>query len=242
MILGRCPALNNDNDKQREVVIIEPEARSEFLKAFVSTLREEMDQQGISHTTIGWDLQLPNLVRGKQCVVLNELENSILERLGPEDFSILQQLISTSSSLLWTTGFEGPAANIITGMLRTIRHEMPEWKGQVLHFSSAVPAMKAANLLGRVIGSVCDEYEFKESGGLLYTPRILQDEEFDMSVHESLSEQITRVAIDCSTSPLRLGIGKPGQLGSLYFEPDDRVALPLGDHEIEIATKASGMK
>lgn len=41
---------------------------------------------------------------------------------------------------------------------------------------------------------------------------------------------------------LRLTIGKPSLLDTWKFVPDERMLASLGDHEVEIQVKATGLK
>lgn len=244
LLFRATPIITNGIQKEspREIFIIEPDDMSASLSTFSSEISRKLENHSINCAILRWSKEILDMVRGKRCIILVELEKPLLENLGADDFIILQTLLSASSSLTWITAINGPGSNIITGLLRTIRNEIPESLHRVLHLSSKTPLADAACLLSRVIISDSEEHEFKEAGGLLCIPRIYQDTKLDTRLCHLITEKIESMSIEDSTPPLRLSIAKAGQLGSLYFEPDDRASLPLGEHEIEIATKASGMK
>ena len=84
------------------------------------------------------------------------------------------------------------------------------------------------------------DYEFAEEGGQLVVPRIVEQEDMNMTLfRETQSSTPYLQSFEQSRRRLKLAVGTLGALDSLYWQAD--LELPLKDDEIEIRIAATGM-
>lgn len=113
---------------------------------------------------------------------------------------------------------------------------------QLLHLSESTGLQHGPSLACRVLQSDSNDNEYREADGALRVARIFKSHEQNESIRHHL-EDATRVeSLTGRGEALRLSIGKPGLLDSLRFVADDRLLPPLGEHEVEVQVKATGLK
>ena len=86
----------------------------------------------------------------KLCVFLPELDTSFLDLIQGDNYTGLQNLVTTASSVLWLTQGGGassrnPYAELVTGFARTIRAENPALKFVTLAFEAVESVASACD-------------------------------------------------------------------------------------------------
>ncbi|KAK7912256.1 BcPKS8- polyketide synthase [Apiospora marii] len=194
-------------------------------------------------------------VGDKLCIFLAELERPLLSTLRGDQFAALQKILTSVQGVLWVVRgaydhATSPDLNMVTGLSRTIRSEtlLPfaslDLDGQVTlsvdqmrrtitkAFSTAFTNGKAST----------GELEFMERDGQLLTPRIINDPVMNEIVHNETNLSALRLTrFDQTDRPLKLAIGDPGILETLYFTDDESLASSLGSDEIEMQVGAIGV-
>jgi zearalenone synthase (highly reducing iterative type I polyketide synthase) len=193
---------------------------------------------------VSWGAHLPSATKGKKYVALLELDNSFLEVLGEQDFVSLKELILQASSLLWVTSLDGPATALAAGLARTVRNENAESQFRTLQATSTSPNLrpKLAALDTKVATASTEDAEFLEVDGILNTSRVIEDLSLSQAVSGLLSEEVFPMPLSEASKPQKLSIQNPGMLDTLYFETDVRAMQEIGDDEVEIEVKATGLK
>lgn len=233
-----------------EVVIVHEDTNFQSLVAM--GLANALDQSTGRLPEVG-TLQTINAA-GKICIFLNELHQPFLATLTKDQFSILQELLTSSQGVLWAVRgaydkSTNPEANMITGLSRTIRSET------ALKFATldldhiTLSEADTADLIFRVFkaafgseSTVTSELEFMERGGALFTPRIVHDRDMDEYVHKQTNPSIlepTQFGEDGRA--LKLEIVSSNALETLHFVDDAAIENPLENDQIEIEVKAIGL-
>lgn len=97
-------------------------------------------------------------------------------------------------------------------------------------------------LAGRIVMSDTTDDEFQERDGMLQVARIFNSPEGNEGECRCLEDSVRIQGIGDQERPLWLTILKPGLLDTLTFIEDDRMKVPLGESEIEVDVKATGVK
>jgi zearalenone synthase (highly reducing iterative type I polyketide synthase) len=134
---------------------------------------------------------------------------------------------------------------VVDGLSRTARNEFASLKFQVLHLSSPENALQhGPSLVVKLSTSNTTDDEFRENDGLLQTSRLFNcvagNDAMRYCLEDSIHEQLLKD--EDRPEAFRLTIGKPGLLDSLSFIHDDRFDAALGEMEIEVDVKATGIK
>ena len=108
---------------------------------------------------------------------------------------------------------------------------------------SQLVAAKLCDILdATVIAKYTSDSEFSYWQRQLTTPRAEPDVEMNTYVHKQTSSAARELQLfHQSGRALRLEIESAGALDPLHFEDDCIVPTSLGDHEIEVQIKATGM-
>lgn len=190
------------------------------------------------------------------CIFLDELDSPILATLSSEDFDAVQQLCS-AQGLLWVLQdanleTDTPNANLIPGMIRTIRNEnagilpiMLDLDGKERLSADATSdiicrVFKASWGTESLMGEV--EREYMERNGKVFVPRVVEDNDASRwVVRQDGKADLELQTFDQVDRPLSLTIGSPGLLDTLYFEDDKSATTSLSDDHVEIKVKATGV-
>lgn len=241
--------VNGATPSQRDFVIIEPSAPSAAVTSFSSTLQRLLREEGHKPVSTAWsDLSIEGAeeAEGKTYISLAELETPLLDDLSEADFDKVKKLIANSQRLLWVTGTHNPAMAVIDGLSRTARNENASLKFQVLHLLSSPDAslQHGPSLATRLATSDTKDDEFRERNGLLKVSRFYNSVAGNEAVRYCLEDSVRVQPLKDNDTPeaLRLTIGKPGLLDSLAFIHDERFDASLGESEIEVDVRATGVK
>jgi zearalenone synthase (highly reducing iterative type I polyketide synthase) len=134
---------------------------------------------------------------------------------------------------------------IVDGLSRTARNENAGLKFQILHLSNPAINLQIGPLLTiRLATSNTKDDEFREHNGLFMVSRLFKSIAGNEAVRHCLEDSIRTqpLKINEASEALRLTIGKPGLLDSLAFIHDERLDVPLGELEVEVDVKATGVK
>lgn len=227
--------------REYEVVLMEPSATSSTIKAFSSVVQDFLKQEGQNVIVKSWDeIVKAEEVKGKVFISLLELEQPLLENLSECDFENVRTVVLNCERLLWITRGDNPAFGMVDGFARCMMSENAGMKFQILHLSQATGLQHGPALAARILDSESSDNEYREVDGLLQVARIVKSYKQNQSIHNHL-EDSTRVET-LGEEALRLSIGKPGLLDTLRFVSDERMGPPLGDDEVEVEVKATGLK
>lgn len=241
--------VNGADSSKRDFVIIEPSAPSSAVKSFSSCLQKALEEECYKSVATTWEnlsIQGADEAEGKTFISLVELETPLLENLSEHDFDKVKKLVSNCERLLWITGGHSPSMAVVDGLSRTARNENASLKFQVLHLlSSPDTALQYGSSLAiRLATSSTKDDEFRESDGLLKVSRFFNSVAGNEAVRHCLEDSVRIQTLKENDTPeaLRLTIGKPGLLDSLAFIHDERFDATLGEMEIEVDVKATGVK
>lgn len=196
-------------------------------------------------------------------VMLVELDQPLLATMTEQEFTTMHRLILGSLGVLWVTGglseeqrARNPDFSIVTGFARSIRVETGKQfvtfdvNGQISLSTSQEDEIIAPILdifhrcfsTGISTDSQCD-MEYRWHSGQLLVPRITDDILVDNFVQQEVYKEtiITEQTLYQPTLPLKMTIGTPGDLDTLYFSTDQEPATPLAAGEVEIEIQATGL-
>lgn len=246
--------VNGTNDaapSKRDFVIIEPSFSSSAVKAFSSALQKALEVENNSSVATSWtdlNLQGADGAEGKIFISLVELETPLLDNLSEADFRKVKQLLSNTRRLLWITSGDSPSMAVVDGLSRTARNENVSLKFQVLHLSRLDTALQSGpSLATRLVTLDTKDDEFRERDGLPTVRRFFNSVPGNEAVRHCLEDSVRIQPLKENNDidkpeALRLTIGKPGLLDSLAFIHDERFDAPLGEMDIELDVKATGVK
>ncbi|MCJ1244041.1 hypothetical protein MMC30_001238 [Trapelia coarctata] len=233
-----------------EVMIIADEGNSygsaEHLKALLSGFDKSAEITTLSDAK----------PRGKVCIVLSEIAQSILSGPSNTQFESIQRVLSESSGTLWVTRGAtiesgSPDSNLISGLARTVNLESSS-KVVTLDLETKMPinaealAQTVAKVFWRSFNSrhsdgVLD-VEYSERGGVIMIPRVVEDRELNTFVSSTTEDPIPEIQLFSQTGRLlAIEVGNPGQLDSLRFVDDVRMERGLPDDHVQIEVKASSL-
>ncbi|KAM0389205.1 hypothetical protein ACHAQC_009086 [Fusarium culmorum] len=227
---------------KEEVVLLLPSMVSTVTKEFAEEVQLDLEGQGFSVSTESLaDSIDDSTFDGKTCVSLLEVEQPLLDSLSESDFQLIRKVVLTSQRILWVTHGESPSLALVDGFSRCIMSEIEGVKFQVLHLSEPTGLQHGPRLAAKVIASKASDNEFRDKDGLLQVARIFKGLTENENIRHHLHDDVQVTRLSNQDRPLRLTIGKPGLLDTLYFVDDERVLAPLADHEVEIQVKATGL-
>ncbi|KAL6718615.1 hypothetical protein ACLMJK_002849 [Lecanora helva] len=230
---------------EREIVILEPAEPSHLMDELATQLSSNLAMDTISSKRLRWgqDFEVPT---NAECICLVELEESLLQGIRQEDFPKLQQLVSRPSKLLWITRANAPSGALAVGLARSIRNEDAgkELRTLSVQEESIVDTDRLAQSIAQLAASKTQDSEFKMDDGVLHTCRVVQDIRLDKRVSQTLAEsrdRVEHIPLDHAVNAQKLAVRHLGTLDSLCLEEDDLALLDLGDDEVEIEVKATGL-
>lgn len=238
------PQTNGHSTKQDlvslpETIILQPSSPSPRVRDFCSSLQQVLAAtQGTQKLSIKtWDSYEASA--NHSVISLLELDQPMLPFLSEPDFLRIKSLVLTSERLLWITVGDDPALYVVDGLARCIASEVASSRFQVLHLSDLA---HGPQLAARIATIDTADKEFREDGdGLLKISRVLPSPEGNKLVAHHLENSTHVLPLAQQTSPLRLTIGRPGLLDTLYFIRSERMLSPLGNEEVEIQVQATGL-
>ena len=201
------------------------------------------------------DIMEPELDDGIYVVLT--LDQSFWYELNEAGLQHMQSFFASAHGILWVTRgarSQNPVANMMTGLARTIRAEVPGLRLITLDLDSPkeLPEDRVAEMVGQLyhfaFGQhrgklVAEETEYYEKGGILYIARIVKsDPNKDTYIFRETGPR--KPELQSFNQPdrlLKLEISQPGLLDSIRFIDDKSAQQPLAPDEVEIQVRASGM-
>jgi NADPH:quinone reductase-like Zn-dependent oxidoreductase len=191
------------------------------------------------------------------CIFLSEPKMQILTDTSEIQWDALKRIFLRSGGVLWVTrgasvsSFD-PESNLISGIMRTVRSENGEIPLLSLdldferHLDEIGSADSIISLFERYFQVGADsrelEYEYAERNGVLMIPRLLKDKELTDFIPISADDPKPEIQpFRQPGRPLRMHVGTPGLLDSMYFIDDDRLNEELPPDWLQIEIKATGI-
>lgn len=187
------------------------------------------------------------------CIFLLEVTRSFLQSPSAEDFAALRTLLTRSSGFLWTTNSGGetpryPENALATGLARALQNENNRLKPVLLALQPdsspmSVTVSKIVNVFTRAQSSSAStkETEYTERQQRLCIDRVIEANQMNEKVATALAPQTRGQMLFKHCPPVRLGIGRPGDLDTLEFHEDEQYTQTLGHNDLEIRVRATGM-
>lgn len=231
--------------QKHPVTVLEPLNPSENVLALVSQLEAELASQDVVTRRLTWspDVATQNV---SHCISLLELDTAFIITLTKSEFAALQKLILRFENMLWVTGIDDPAASLANGMFRSIRNEVVGKQLRTLNLRSSLRTRaQLGTLIAKLATSSTMDEEFMEERGLLNICRYVKDipmNEEISSLLEGEKETVDIIPLKEASGPQKLAIRTQGMLDTLCFESDDLTTNTIGDDELDIEVKATGLK
>ena len=186
-------------------------------------------------------------MKGKDCIILTELDDSLLQDIDYQDFMFLKSLILEADSIFWVTGFAEPGSAIVTGLARSVRNEIPGLTFRTLHIEErpVTSSEDLGSIICKAFQSSSADNEFLMRGGVLNVSRIDNDSILNEEVKRLLPQakkKCSNMTLAQARQPVKLSILTPGMLDSLYFEYDELAQTEIGSEEVEVQVKATALK
>ncbi|GJD05130.1 polyketide synthase [Colletotrichum higginsianum] len=227
--------------KTREFLVLEPTSLSARGVRFAIKLTNALSEYGMSVRRAKLSPKLLAGIEGKDCVSLLELDHSYLVDLSAEDFETVRIIALKTASVTWITGFSDPTSSIVSGLFRSIRNEAPGQQLRTVHCSLEASANEElAGAVARILHSETRETEFLFEDGLLQVGKLRQNTVLNSRISSQLDEDTRMIPLKDVENPVKLVIGSPGLLDTLYFTDHLKMSLPLDDDEVEIRVEATG--
>lgn len=177
------------------------------------------------------------------CIFLVELERPFLANMDGQDLACLKRLVEYKR-LLWLMQHDSdPLFKLVVGFSRCIQSEYGGLEFTTLGMGSwRDPAFVASTAL-KVIEAGGTAEEYAERNGLICINRVIEARYIHDSIAAKLGEVKGTLRLKPleSKQPMKLAVGNPGLLDTLHFVDDNGIEAPLGEEEVEIEVKATGM-
>jgi NADPH:quinone reductase-like Zn-dependent oxidoreductase len=185
-------------------------------------------------------------------VFLLELEDSILETISAEQFSLLQGTLVSANRLIWLTAQHEssvihPSRAMMDGLARVLRVEND---AAVIVTASIERASfeKQAESITTIIGqtnfnSNNNDYEqaYVQRNGIFEIARVKPSKTLSQQASENAREYQSKVQPFGAGPPLEMTMATPGLLDSLHFVEDCSVSEALAPDEVEIQVQMVGL-
>ncbi|CAG8327922.1 unnamed protein product [Penicillium salamii] len=189
-------------------------------------------------------------------VVLLEADTPFLQTVDATGFAEMKHILLASKKTLWITrggamDSPQPGANLIAGLGRTIRAEIPSFQLTTLDLDPL-----ASNEADETVASIeqvlhltaqdesvdCPDWEYavreERIHSLRLTPNKILNAMFEASKTDQTPEMLPFHQPDRA---LALAIKTPGMLDTFQFVDDEEYVKPLASGEVEMEVKAVGM-
>jgi acyl transferase domain-containing protein/NADPH:quinone reductase-like Zn-dependent oxidoreductase len=195
-----------------------------------------------------------HLAKDKLCLVLTELDQSMLANLSSLQFEALRTTLLSVQGIMWVVKgayhqSRNPESNMVSGLSRTLRSEGALIDFVTLDFDAEddVRSPELVSTIGRVFDMTLggkervEEKEFWVRNGTVFTPRVLDDPDMNEYVHETTHPAATEpTSLSDLKRPLSGSLAILGAAESLEFKDDERVAQLLPEEYVDIQVQAIG--
>lgn len=238
-----APPVENAHLEESVVIVRGTKGNNTFASAVAAAVKTLSGSDATESTLADIDAS------GKLVIVLGSEQPSLAEAT-PELFSQLQKLFLNNEGLVWVyngaaDSAEAPDANMIVGLTRSIRSESPV-KLVTLGLTSKT---ESADAVAEVLKTVFmpdapsahkHDREFIEKDGKLLVPRMVDDSAMNDFVHRETQDSALHMQpYGQPGRRFKIAVGSYGALDTLHFVDDK--PEPLGEDEVEVEVKATGM-
>ncbi|CAI6237085.1 unnamed protein product [Periconia digitata] len=217
--------------------------------AVPSLYRIVQEQTQASATTFEGAAGIEELSQELMIVIFDDTWPS-LDRLSDSQFSSLHFVLMHAKAILWINETsnqpdECPMYGLATGLARTLRLERDDLVFTTLTLSSDSRSTHPTHLeialknTPQGIETGVYEPELAVTDGMLYIPRVYEDDKLNQQVYSMTAER--QELIPFGNKNLSLRTRSAGLLESLYFEEIRGAPRPLAPDELEIQVKAVGV-
>lgn len=220
-------------------------------------LAEKLNNAGIKHSVCQLDMLRPEDLSGRTCISLLEAEEPILNSMDKRTFQAIQQLITSSSSLLWVTGdpLLEPEFQMAIGLLRTARWELDRNNLNLVTLSLDGGEMAIVDDNIDAIFQIFERQFLRHGGdpggsnaeyrvrrGMVERNQIIKNKAAS-TVIEAQFERPKAIMSHWNEieRPVRLASLQPGFDYLTWTTDEDLSSKPLTDHEIEVDIRAVGL-
>jgi acyl transferase domain-containing protein/NADPH:quinone reductase-like Zn-dependent oxidoreductase len=254
--LGESTSNVSDTQVKVDSLVSTPFTRDEALYIVYNETEEKIPATKLAYAlwkTSGVQAELLTLAKpvpaDKQIILVSTGQN-IFSGIDTPKFDALRQVLLSARKVLWLYK-EGPndtdvEGSMVVGFARTVRSETSA-NIVTLGLQGTIDNNAMENVLSVLsktsadsASSYKDDKEFILKGDELLVPRVVDDEDLNVRLHqESQDSVVYQQPFAQSGRRLKMTIATLGSLDSFYFIDDE--PKPLGDDEVEIEVKATGM-
>ncbi|KAF2758829.1 polyketide synthase [Pseudovirgaria hyperparasitica] len=183
----------------------------------------------------------------KRLVILETATKS-LRTIEQAEFDSLKQALLTAKDVLWVYSRDFPESSMSVGMLRSIRsensHRIAILGVEDIELKSNWPSRSIMRTLDALwfaeYEKPVEDLEFVAKDGALFVQRVEEDNLMNQFVsNENGATILEKQSFEQADRRLKMQIGSYGALDSIHWVDDIPVAL--GDGDVEIEVKASGV-
>ncbi|OGM44044.1 hypothetical protein ABOM_007790 [Aspergillus bombycis] len=229
------------------VALVMPERPSDRTLQIAAHIEGVTKSHSIQRLTLR-DLAGQATISAQDIVVLTSLDETVLDPAAqdPTQFDAIRTLlIQTDLNIIWllegaTEGPSKPLNGMLVGLTRVAKSENPDTRIVSFDITPGQAASTIAAGVTRALDPGCGEDEFSLRDGLLYIPRIENDDSLNCKLRNGAGSG-PKMETVTSERPIRLSIGQVGLVDSLVWEDDPEVLdseLAPGDLEIEVWASA----
>ncbi|KAK7937187.1 uncharacterized protein PG986_014055 [Apiospora aurea] len=226
-----------------------------FQEKLARVLTSKLDNVALTYTVC----YLDQLTKAKEeeepqrvLIFISELERPLLLNPSPSEFLKIRDALASTKGLLWLTGLgeDGllpPDTGLADGLARVLRSE----NGQAVIVTAGLASASAPDqaeqimtlILATDFGTTNQDYEgsYRQVDGNLQIGRLRPNANLSQTIFSKLSPYQSKVLPFEEAPPLRLAVGTPGLLDSLYFDQDLPAEEPLSPGWVEIRVLAVGL-
>ncbi|XPT03005.1 Highly reducing polyketide synthase [Ascochyta lentis] len=185
-------------------------------------------------------------LKDKTCIATLEMGTSFLANAATDGLDTFKEIVRRCSRIVWVSSSTEPIGSVITGLARTMRNENAGFVFRTLQVPSQdmYDSENLAEVVSQLAVSSTMDSEFRLERGVLKVSRVLQDTKTDnmvASMARNGGPEILLSTLSQVGTAQELALPRLGMLDDIYFEADETANELLGDEEVEIEVKASGV-
>ena len=157
-------------------IILEAASPTLLSQAFASQLEKLLNAETITTDKMTWAHEISDL-KDIHCFCLTELENAFLAGMAADDFATLKQCILRSANLLLVTAGDDPRSDLVLGLARTIRSEIPSkvFRTLRLQLLSLCSISRLLETIRKITTTLTFDNEINKENGVLKVSRLVED-------------------------------------------------------------------
>jgi len=241
-----APKLHEKSARHYHYTILETPNATPLSHSITTELENLLNRESFETSHTSWNHKILDW-KDNHCISIIELETPFLADMTADDFVTLKRCILETSSLLWVVAVDDPRSDLILGLARVVRNEIPGKAIRTLRFQSlsSSPTRRLAEIIKDIATTSTIDNEFLEEGGTLKVCRLVED----LPMIEDMSRWTGETTDDSypppmkrTSKPQRLATASIGMLDTLHLEEDTILQNSLASDEVEIEVKATGLK